>query len=639
MRIFYLALLAAALAGCAHRPDPATVFGRAYEIDDVTLQGVRVFSKGKVLEHLHLGETRWVPFTPDYHFDEAVVPVDVARLEALYAAYGYHHARVLDVAVDWDHDDEEVDLTLVVDEGEPTLLESVQFHWAPEAGLDPAARRIIEKQAILAVGAPFAVPDLNGTVGTLRVALQAWGYPLARVTGDAEVSPDAHQARAHVRLDPGPYAAVGKVVIEGLVAVPEDLVQVELDFAPGRGFSPGLARAVGKVAKGMDVFRWVTVRPGDEVIDGKVDLKLRVSESDPQSLRLGVRASFEAARWEQQLVGRYTHTNLLGRLLRLDLDLIAGWAQLPDALDPDAHGPVLQVVPTFRKKGWGEAHLQWLMRPSYEVDIQPGYKYHAPAGELGVARWFGRHFRAETSYNVRFVDFFDIAPELDGTTSVLGLDFRDPYLLSYLRFALDVSFADHLVKPTNGGLFGVVYELAGGALAGDFDYHKVTATWRGYWRPWSRLQTAARFATGVIVGHGENPGAPIDRRYYLGGANSVRAWGTRKLSPRLQECDDAGTCGDSSIPVGGSTMVQGTLELRLRAVGPVWLVGFVDLGDVQAEELTWTTDEWNYTAGPGLRYDSPLGLVRLDVGFRLNDPGVYTDIPTWGMHFGFGETF
>jgi outer membrane protein assembly factor BamA len=628
-----------AVSGCAHRPDPAKVFGQSYEIDDVTLKGVTVFSKARLLKHLHVGETRWVPFSPDYHFDEAVLPVDVQRIESLYAAHGYHQARVMDVDVQWDHPDDEVDLVITVQEGPPTLLDGLLFRWAEGTSLDPSARKVIEGYSSLKEGAPFEVQHLNGTLGTLRLALQSWGYPLAQVRGTAEVSPGAHKARVQVDLKPGPYARVRGVVLEGLQAVPEDLVQVELSFAQGYGFTPGIAQAVGKVARGMDVFRWVTVRPADEVKDGEVDLLVRVSEADPQSLRLGVQGSFEAARWEQLLVGRYTHTNLLGRLLRLDFDLVAGWAELPDALSPEAHGPVLKLVPSFRKKGWGEDHLQWLLRPSYQVGIQPGYQFHAPATAFGVARWLGRRVHVETTYNVRFVDFFSVAPELDGTSSLLGRDFRDPYLLSYLHLGVDLNFADSLMAPKNGALLGAVYEFAGGPLAGDFDYHKLVATWRGFWRPWSRFQTAARLRTGLIVGHGsENPVAPIDRKFYLGGASSVRAWGTRKLSPRLNACSAEREC-DDSIPIGGTTMVQGNLELRLRAVGALWVVGFVDLGDVQAEELTYKTDEWNYTAGPGLRYDSPLGLVRLDVGFRLNDPGVYTDIPTWGMHFGFGETF
>jgi translocation and assembly module TamA len=62
------------------------------------------------------------------------------------------------------------------------------------------------------------------------------------------------------------------------------------------------------------------------------------------------------------------------------------------------------------------------------------------------------------------------------------------------------------------------------------------------------------------------------------------------------------------------------------------------MGDVQAGEHTFKPSEWNLAAGPGIRYDSPVGLVRLDAGFQVNDPGVY-DETFWAVHFGWGETF
>lgn len=86
-------------------------------------------------------------------------------------------------------------------------------------------------------------------------------------------------------------------------------------------------------------------------------------------------------------------------------------------------------------------------------------------------------------------------------------------------------------------------------------------------------------------------------------------------------------------------MLQGNLELRVRVVSMFSIIGFVDMGDVQAGVATWRPAQWNVSAGPGLRVDSPIGLVRLDVGFRLNEPGIYRDEPFWGIYFGFGETF
>ncbi|MCB9524698.1 MAG: BamA/TamA family outer membrane protein [Myxococcales bacterium] len=623
-----LPLLSLALAACGGTPHPKPILGEVPEIDDVRFEGVTRFSKGKLIEHLHLGETSWVPLSPDHHLNEALVPVDARRIEALYAAHGYHGARVLDLHVE--RDDDEVDLVIRVAEGEPTLLDKVVFEWAAGAGLDPMAREALQATAPLQPGQPFEVPVLNDTLGLSRLRLQAWGYPLARVVGDATVNPGARTARATVHLDPGPYARVGRVVVEGLVDVPEDLVLNEVAFARGEQFSPGLMRSIAHTAKGMDVFRWVTVQPADAVEKGLVDVRLRVNEADPQTIRLGVRGVFEAARWEQQLVARYTHTNLFKRLVRLDLDVLAGWAELPDPVDPEAHGPVVTVQPKFTKKGWLEDHLLWTLRPRFDLDIQPGYKFWSPSGAFGVGRWFGHFLRADVSYNIAYVDFFQISPALDQSTTQLGLDFRDPYLLPWIRFVVDLPLVDDMNAPQNGAMLRFTYDLAGGPLLGDFDFHKLLASWRGFWRPWSWLQWAARAEGGLILGYGDTPGAPLDRKFYLGGANTVRAWGTRQLSPRLEE--------DPSVPAGGQTMVLGNLEARIP-LGKLALVAFYDVGDVQAGELTFTPAEWNHTAGPGLRYDSPVGLVRLDVGFRLNDPGVYDGVPGWGVHFGFGEAF
>jgi outer membrane translocation and assembly module TamA len=63
------------------------------------------------------------------------------------------------------------------------------------------------------------------------------------------------------------------------------------------------------------------------------------------------------------------------------------------------------------------------------------------------------------------------------------------------------------------------------------------------------------------------------------------------------------------------------------------------MGDVQDGEATYKPEEWNYTAGGGLRVDTPLGRVRLDFGYRLNDPGVFVEDRPWAIHFGFGEAF
>ena len=623
--------------GCGGVPEARTAFGQQHLIDDVRFEGVTRFSERTLLDHLHIGETAWVPFSPDYWYDPALLPLDSARIEDLYRAYGYGRARVLRTEVL--PDDDEVDLVIHVEEDEPTALRTVDFVWSDDSSLTADARPAITDLATLKPGAAFELSRLNDSIGAMRLALRDWGYPLAQVHADADVNHGARVAVVTFHLDPGPFARVRDIHIEGLREVPRDRVDVETAFGRGRIYSPRLSGQVERAVRGLGVFRWVTVPPETAVDGDQVDLTVRISEAQPQSVRIGLLLGFETTRWEERVAATYTHTNLDGRLLRLDIDMSAGWAQLPNPLDPDVHGPVASFRPTFSRKGLLEDHLRWTLAPAFELDVVEGYKYIAPEGRLGVSRWFLGILRADLGHNVRFVDFFDVAPALDRNASLLGRDFRDPYLLSFAELQLDLFLVDHVLEPTRGSVFEVRYALAGGLFGGDFDHQKGSLTWRGYAHPWSWLQLAARASSGVIVPYGDEPGAPLDRKFYLGGANSVRGWGSRRLSPRLVECDADDPTRCDRIPVGGFTVVQGNLELRF-ALGAKWqFVAFADVGDVQADQWTWVVDEWNYSAGPGLRFDSPVGLFRLDAGFRLNDPGVHPDEASFAVYFGLGETF
>ena len=635
------------VVGCATAPDPRSILGPDTPlIEQVHVQGNTRFTKRELLAHTHIGENTWVPFSPAYHLNPALIAIDAQRIEALYRAHGYYDARVVLIeARPIEGEADEVAVHIELFEGPVTQVRTVDVSWDAADAVDADRRSALKALMTLKIDEPFEIPRLNDSVGTMRLQLMAWGHPLARVSGRAVINEGARQADARIAVSAGPPATIGRVRFSGLVEVPAYLVTHEVDFAPDEPFSPGLVKDIEDAIKAMDVFEWVAVEPPESVDAGKVDLQVRVSEADPQSVRLGTQLSFHAARWEQRLIAGYTHTNLFGHLTRLDLEIVAGYAELPDPFATEEHGPVIAVAPTFTKKGLFEKHLLWTFAPRLDVNIQPGYQFISPSERLGVARWFTKHLRVDLSHNLRVVDFFNVSPALDSKSSVLGRDFRDPYLLSYGEVGVDVFFLDSVLTPTNGTALQLTHAVAGGPFRGDFDFQKSTVTWRNYLTPFSGMQLALRMSTGLIMPYGAQPGAPLDRKFYLGGADSVRGWGTRKLSPRVEECetpmggDGAVDPSCESIPIGGETLVQANFEIRQVLGGGFFLVAFADMGDVQGETLTWVPDEWNYTAGPGVRYDSPVGLFRLDVGFRLNEPGLYPDEPIWAAYFGFGETF
>ena len=624
------------LLGCAGAPEetwrPSDLL-----VHEVRFEGVTRFGKDELLRHLHLGETGRLPMSPDHPFDEALLAVDRGRIEALYRAHGYYQAKVADVLVAPAEDEGEVDVLVVVEEGEPTRVTALRFSWPEDPELGAELRAEVEAEVSLAVGEPFSVPALNDSLGAVRLALQRRGFPLARSRGAADVREGLRTAIVELSVAPGPHARIGRVLFDGLALVPRYLLEREVRFALDQPFSPALVSQVERAVKSLRVFRWVSAQATDEVAAGRVDLRVRVSEADPHRVRLGVELNFEAVRWQQRAVGTYTNTNLFGHLTRLDLAVVGGWAELPDPFSPALHGPVTSLAPRLTKKGLLEDHLTWTLEPEIGTDVQEGYQYWSPSNRLAVARWLVGRLRTSLSHTVRYMDFFNVSPELDANASLLGRDFRDPFVLSYGELSADLFLTDSIAQPTRGVVFELLYDLAGSLFSGDYTFHKLAGGVRAYAQPWPDLQFAARLLTGTIVPFGAGAGVPFALKFYLGGANSVRGWGSRRLSPKLTECDDTDAC--DQVPVGGNTMVQGNLELRWRAVGDLSLVGFVDLGDVQEADRTWVPSEWSYSAGPGARYDSPVGLFRLDLGLRLNDTGVHPGEPMWAVYFGLGETF
>jgi outer membrane protein assembly factor BamA len=419
--------------------------------------------------------------------------------------------------------------------------------------------------------------------------------------------------------------------------VPEGSVINEVRGFRGRPFSPRRLQRIEEAVFAMDVFSSVLVETVETPDPDVVDVLVRVSEAQPQSLRLGGGLGLEPNRWEQYLAARYSHANILRTLTRLDLRLRAGYAQLPAVYRPQEHGPVVDFEPRLRKKGLLERGLVWTAAPRLEVGIQEGYQFWSFQTRVGVSRFFTRFFEIGLFHNFRYVDFFSMSDIIRRDETILGPDFRDPYFLSYLSPEARINLTDRLVDPRNGVVMELRYDLAGGVLGGQFDYHKLTPQIRAYWTivP-RRLQLAARASAGFILPYGDRPGAPFDLKYYLGGAANVRGWGLRRLSPTLRTCDP--DC--RFIPIGGDTMVLGNVETRVRVWRTLWLVAFFDVGDVQAGRVDIRPDQWNYSIGPGLRLHTAIGVFRLDAGFRLNDdPTRFAAERTWALHFGLGEAF
>ena len=94
-------------------------------------------------------------------------------------------------------------------------------------------------------------------------------------------------------------------------------------------------------------------------------------------------------------------------------------------------------------------------------------------------------------------------------------------------------------------------------------------------------------------------------------------------------------------PEGGQSTALANIELRRPIFGIVSAVLFLDAGLVEADGFNFNGSDLRYSTGGGIRIDTPVGPLRLDVGYKLNPPDNPdgTGMDRWRVHFNIGHAF
>ena len=182
------------------------------------------------------------------------------------------------------------------------------------------------------------------------------------------------------------------------------------------------------------------------------------------------------------------------------------------------------------------------------------------------------------------------------------------------------------------------------------------------YRPLSRgTVLATKLLGGVAHPIGRPDIVPFDRRFYAGGASSVRGWGLRELGPGRSVLDTTATSGRTTNVLGGDIKLEGSVELRTTLLRDVlaanWMgAAFVDAGNVWFGprnpgnragrfEFDDFLSEIGVGTGVGIRFVWSYLIVRLDLAYRVHDPvpqqeGLFPDgLRRPQLHFGIGHAF
>ncbi len=229
-------------------------------------------------------------------------------------------------------------------------------------------------------------------------------------------------------------------------------------------------------------------------------------------------------------------------------------------------------------------------------------------------------------------------------------EIQDPFLqfsfTNYVNLATRASYAVDNIN-VRGTFMRVNVELAGNVLHGIyslfdlqpdvetrtllglpyFQYSRADLEYRKHWRQGEQAKLASRIFIGIGMPWQNSIILPLEKRYFAGGTNSIRAWLARSVGP-----GGYGVYG-ARLDQFGEIRLEGNLEERFPIFGNFQGAVFIDAGNIWTLKDTTAAkgDLANFAfnrfyneiaigTGVGLRYDFTYFVLRIDMGLKVHDP-------------------
>lgn len=679
-------LLPAALASqTTATPAPSKIGPVKWEVKSLTLKGVKAvdpkdlrLSIATDQSHcvsLLLSPICWISKTRYFYtrkyLDRVELARDVLRIRVYYWKRGYREAEADTLVKQTDHDD--VAVTFLITEGLPTIVSDITVNQKQKVLSD----REVAKRVVLGKNSPLNLIRLDSSRVFLQQGLWDKGYADAIIDTVLQIDTVARRANVAINLDPRWKATVSDIIIEGNKKIATSTIMKSLTLHPGSLFRRSELLRSQRALYESNLFRRAAIEIPRQGDSSKV-LIVTVQEAPLRENRVSV--GFNTVDFFQA-EGRFTHYNFLGRARRFDLQGAVGnlfanqlngkfifrdaTKATKSADDARYFDPTYNLSLNLREPWFGAQANELALSLFTHRRSAPGI--YVDKG-FGSSATFTREIldRGPASINYRFeinrVEAGDVYFCINfGVCDqpTLGA-LRDRQRLSPLTLTSTINRANDPFSPTHGYRTTIDAEHASAFTLSDFRYNRTSADAAAYNPVRKRGTIAGHLRLGYVKALsstssalGVNTDAQLlhpRKRFYAGGSRSVRGYGENQLGPRaltipasklrakdpncgptvdITTCDPnvavLGRADFDPRPLGGNFVAEASAEFRF----PIWqqLFGavFVDAGYVSQKTTPGLPSSAKaVTPGFGVRYRSPVGPIRIDLGVN---PGRAEELP------------
>lgn len=553
--------------------------------------------QSRVLKKLFL--TRESGFFHRAGFNQEIFEADLQALVKFYHNQGYLEAQVLDVTTIPDSSRQDIYIVVQLVEGVQSFIDNIAV--SDDYSFQSPA---IHKRLKCRRGQAFNQHRLNQDVDFLLKYLGEMGYITATVQPELHVNRARHQVSIRLLIRQGPRLKIGTIKFFNIKSIHPAVIQRELLVKSGEFYNINRIEKTRKRLKELGLFRNVQIQYAPAGVDspGVYNLFFIFEERENGELNFGCGYGSED---KFRLSVELFHKNFMGHARQIGARTSASHLQQ-------------RIEFSFTEPWLFNRYTKFDFTLFAGRQVQPNYQL----AQLGGRMTFSYQFNRITTFTLAFHDRNVKLSEIRGHPNFYSSIGKTRSLtVSFIRDS-----RNNLMQPTKGSYANCMYESAGGFLKGTNAFQKLHFELRKFIKLHRFLIVAA--AVQIGCGRGERGGwkLPLEERFYAGGGHSIRGFQKREVGPAALD----------GAPTGGNMLLIEKFELRFPLKNQWSLLCFSDMGNVYGLVLSLRQTTLRKTAGFGLRYHSPVGIARLDVGFKLN-PKPHED---WGrIHFSFGHAF
>jgi outer membrane protein insertion porin family len=561
--------------------------GNKINVDNIEFSGTTV-SPNRLKEIMSIKEGSI--YNPD------TLPSDVEAVKEFFIAIGYVDVSVGDPEIEIE--DRQASINMRIVQGNRVVLSEIAIE-----GLTSLPDEMLHDAMGIKKGDPYNEIDISDARRKLLSIYKDSGYLNAGV----DVTRVLEEDGAHVifKVSEGKKLYFGKTIVTGNRSVKIKAIKREFQHMEGQPFDSSLLSKTRQGLYRLNLFSSVEINTLEEE-EEKVDVVVDIKESKAGTIEFG----FGYGQYEQYRgfldIG---YRNLFG--MNRSASVRTEQSSLASRYLINYREP--------RLFGWKvESRTFFLIEKRKEKNIDTGeirYQIERKTASTGIEREITKNTKVGLYYEYSIVD-----TEVEDPAVTLSREDVGTLAIGSLSPSVIYDSRDNPFDPQRGIFAGITMKAASKSLLSETDFVKYTVHGSGYLRLTRRLVAALSIRGGAAGAGGNTDELPLVERFFLGGRNTVRGFNQ----------DEIGS------PTGGNAFLLGNFELRTKITKGWRIVAFLDAGNVWLKTEDVTPGVLRYTAGGGIQYNTPVGPIRLDYGYKLDKEPEETNSE---FHFSIGHAF